>query len=149
MHYGAAKIDENVMYSSYETYCNNYDVFCDEIDKGQTWFVMGLISIILLICTCIGIFIELCKDATFIRIITSLIMAASVIVSVGNIIIYAVTNDGIEMCANNACEYINHDSDTDVSFACDSSPGSSLIFVVFGACSTALTAFFVFCSYFY
>ena len=76
-------------------------------------------------------------------------MAASIIVSIGNIIIYDVTNDGIEMCSNNACVYINNDSDTDLEFACNSSSGLSLIFTVFGTCPSALTALFVFCSYFY
>ena len=127
---------------SYKTYCDDHDIFCDEINKGQTWFILGLISIVSLVVTWIALCIGCYKKALFIKIIISFLIAASAFVSVLNVINYNAGVDGVKMCVDNACQA------TDCyPISIDSRPGTSFILTEVGACASGLAALFIFYSF--
>lgn len=136
LQHGATKGDEGKD-PHYSTYCDDYDVFCDEANKGKIWLALGITSTVLGIFAWCGILRELRKDSKGITIISMLLYAILCIISV---IVYATAGDGISTCGEDACQFIN--GDENLGFNCDSSWGLSLIFMIIAGGFGILSAIF-------
>mmetsp|Transcript_38513 Transcript_38513/g.34077 ORF Transcript_38513/g.34077 Transcript_38513/m.34077 type:complete len:172 (+) Transcript_38513:175-690(+) len=126
----------------YNVYCDDYDVFCDEANKGKVWLGLGITSTVLGIFAWCGILRELRKDSKGITIISMLLYAILCIISV---IVYATAGDGISTCGEDACEFINTDDNgqpNNLGFDCDSSWGLSLVFMMIAGGFGLLSAIF-------
>ena len=122
----------------YDAYCDDFDVFCSEEQKGTVWLAMGITAIVLGIFAWCGILRELCKDSKPIAITAMLLYSLLCII---NVIVYAASSGGVSTCGHNACEFLNEIGTTGY-YQCKSRMGLSLIFMMIAGVSGILSAIF-------